>query len=380
MKEEQIEDKLTNNIEYLIDNNSFFEEIQIHTCSLKVEQIIDYRLKNKLSINKLLENTINRYKDNIQEEKRLYELDEDYNSLYSKKRYQNYISSKKIEELKLRFINSNLHHLETVITSIIHPYLNKFFHFLNSINHSLYVKKVQFNNSSTQYTNDNYKNKTDAMKEEAESFNNQNNLDDAKIHRGILDTIKEDNIEGSVILSSITNQLLFKVFEISSNDEFDEKDINTIKRNQQLDKRIEKVNFTELEMYNGFAQACYWNYSQSDFKTYKIHRKTFNKKRTNKIPYIRKDMIANDVLELFNLALDKDKIIQIRQSLKTPTILKMYDDIYIYTTKDVTQIDNQFYDFMIEHIFDKTPKIKNFIKENEQELRKYIKSLRILFY
>lgn len=377
-KEFQID--LTEDIEYLIDNNLFFEKIYIHSCPIYVEHIIEYKLNNKLSLNELVENTIDKYKYDLLENKRIEELEDDCNLLYTKKRYKNNISTKKLYELKLKFLNSTLHHLEVVICSGKNPYLNKFYHFINSINHSLYIRKNQFNNSSTQYTLNNYEDKTDAMITNAENFNNQNDLNDAKIHKGIIDTIKEDKIEGSLILSSITNKMLFKIIEMSENEEFEKEDIFTLKRNQQLHKRLEKVNFTESEMYNGFAQACYWNYAQSGFKNYKRHRGIFNKKRTNTIPYIRKDSIENEVRELFNLAFDKDRIVQIRKSSKVPNTLKMYDGIYIYTTKDLTKLDSQFYDFMIKNFFIETEKIRKFKNENDNEFNSFISTLRILFY
>ena len=44
---------LTEEIEYLIDNNLFFEKIEVHTCNLHVVQYIKYfEMKNKISLDR----------------------------------------------------------------------------------------------------------------------------------------------------------------------------------------------------------------------------------------------------------------------------------------------------------------------------------------
>lgn len=51
---------LAKEIEYLIDNNLFFEKIEVHTCNLHVVQYIKYfEMKNKISLAQLIDNTIN---------------------------------------------------------------------------------------------------------------------------------------------------------------------------------------------------------------------------------------------------------------------------------------------------------------------------------
>ena len=45
-------------------------------------------MKNKISLNELVDNSINRYIADLKELKRVYELDEDANLLYSEKRYK----------------------------------------------------------------------------------------------------------------------------------------------------------------------------------------------------------------------------------------------------------------------------------------------------
>jgi hypothetical protein len=372
---------LSNEIEYLIDNNLFFEKIYIHSCPIhRLQYIKYYKTKNSLTLNELVENTINRYIDDLKESKRIYELDENFNSLYSEKRYKKYIPNERLEKIKYKFINSKLYYLDCVVSSLENPYLEYLYLFLNSINHSLYIKENQFNNSSTQYNYDNFEKKTNTMKSNAENLFDENLLNDSKLHKGIIETYKADKIEGSLIISSITNKILAKLVQLEDTEELTEKDKNILNRNQQFHKKFEYVNFTENEMYNGFAQACYYNYAQARIKEFKQLRLTYNKNKIVTIPNLRQDVISRAIIELFNLALDKNEIKSISQTKKIPSILKIYDDIYIYATKDLTKIDKDFYDFIIENFFDKTPKIQNFINEHQEEMKNLISKLRIQFY
>ncbi|AXX90500.1 hypothetical protein CKA55_12800 [Arcobacter suis] len=373
---------LTEEIEYFIDNNLFFEKVYIHSCPIHILQYIKYyKIKNKLSLNELVDNTLNRYIADLKELKRVYELDEDVNFLYSEKRYKNNISKELLEKLKYKFMNSKLYYLDWIVSSIRNPYLEYFYLFLNSINNSLYIKENQFNNSSTQYNYDNFVNKTKSMRENAENFFDENLLIDSKLHKGIIETYKEDKIEGSMIISSITNKIFAKLIQIMDIEEIDEKDKIILNRNQQFHKKFEYVNFTENEMYNGFAQACFYNYAQARIEQFKSLRKEYNKNKTATIPNFTKDIISKKIMELFNLVLDeKDAIKNIRQNKKTPNILKIYDDIKIYTTKDLSEIDKGFYKFIIENFFDETPKMQNFLNEHKEEMQNFTSQLRIIFY
>jgi hypothetical protein len=382
MIQQKSKDTFSIDIEYLIDNNLFFEKVYIHSCPLHIIQYIKYyKIKNKLSLNELVDNTINRYLDNLKELKRVYELDEDINLLYSEKRYKNNISKELLEKLKYKFMNSKLYYLDWIVSSIKNPYLEYFYLFLNSINNSLYIKENQFNNSSTQYNYDNFVNKTKSMKEDGENFFDENLLIDSKLHKGIIETYKEDKIEGSMIISSITNKIFAKLIQIMDIEEIDEKDRIILNRNQQFHKKFEYVNFTENEMYNGFAQACFYNYAQARIEQFKSLRKEYNKNKTATIPDFTKDTISKEIIELFNLVLDeKDAIKNIRQNKKPPNILKIYDDITIYTTKDLSEVDRGFYKFIIKNFFDETPKMQNFLNEHKEEMQNFTSQLRILFY
>lgn len=377
-----LEKELKIDIEYSIDNNLFFEKVYIHSCSIhQLLYIKYYRMKNKISLNELVDNSINRYIDDLKELKRVYELDEDTNLLYSEKRYKNNISKELLKELKYKFMNSKLYYLDCVIVSVKNPYLEYFYLFLNSINNSLYIKENQFNNSSTQYNNDNYVNKIKSMRENAENFFDENLLIDSKLHKGIIETYKEDKIEGSMIISSITNKIFTKLIQIMDIEEINEKDKIILNRNQQFHKKFEYVNFTENEMYNGFAQACFYNYGQARIEQFKSLRKEYNKNKTATIPNFTKDIISKEIIELFNLVLDEQNAIKnIRQNKKSPNILKIYDDIVIYTTKNLSEIDKGFYKFIIESFFNETPKMQNFVKNNEDDMKNLTSQLRILFY
>lgn len=382
MIEQNLKDTLINDIEYLIDNNLFFEKVYIHSCPIhQLLYIKYYRMKNKISLNELVDNSINRYIADLKELKRVYELDEDANLLYSEKRYKSNISKELLEKLKYKFMNSKLYYLECVIVSAKNPYLEYFYLFLNSINNSLYIKENQFNNSSTQYNNDNYINKIKSMRENAENFFDENLLKDSKLHKGIIETYKKDKIEGSMIISSITNKMLAKLIGMLDIEDIDEKDKIILNRNQQFHKKFEYVNFTENEMYNGFAQACFYNYGQARIEQFKSLRKEYNKNKTATIPNFTKDIISKEIIELFNLVLDeKNAIKNIRQNKKSPNILKIYDDITIYTTKDLSEVDKRFYKFIIEIFFDETPKMQNFLNEHKEEMQNFTSQLRILFY
>jgi len=367
-------------IEYLIDNNLFFKEIKVHLCPIHKEQIILYRMNHKFDLKELIDNTINRYFDDLKEDKRRYELEDNTNLIYSEKRYKNYISHNKIEELKLKYMNSDLKHLEYVVSSLQKPYLDFLHYLLFAVNYSLYIKNVQFNNNSTQYNYSNYENKITSMKEDALNYNDEKKLEDSKIHKGLIETYKENKIEGSATISSITNRIFLKIFEFYETDEFDKNDIEILKRNQFFYKQFEKVNFTEKEMLDGYAQGVYYNYAHFKIKQYKKYRQEYNKNKTSTIPYIRKDLIANEVMYLFNFLIDKNVIESIRQTSKKPQLLKYYDEIQIYTIKDLTKLDDDFYEFMIENFFEKNEKIENFINSNEESLKNLASKLRSFFY
>lgn len=377
---------LTEDLEYFIDNNFFFEELKYHTCNLHVVQFIKYfGMKNKITLNQLVDNTINRYLDILEENRRLYELEKDFNLLHSKKRYKNYISKEKLEKIKYKFINSKLYYLDCVIVSLENPILEYLYLFINSINSSLYIKETQFNNNSSQYNYDNFENKIKRMKEDAENYNDENRLIDAKIHEGLIKIYKDDKIEGSAIISSITNKFVYDFLKNIDLDEFEDindKDIETLKRNQFFYKKFEKVNFTEKEMLDGFAQACYYNYAQARFEEFKILMKNFNlkKNKTTTIPKLTKDFIERAIVDLFNSILEKEQIISIYKTKKPPNILKNYENITIYTTKNLDKLDKDFYKFILENFLKETEKIKKFKDEHEKELKKLVSNLRILFY
>lgn len=370
----------TNDIEYLIDNDLFFEELKPHLCPIHKEQIILYRMNHKFYLNELVENTINRYFDDLKEYKRRYELNNDANLIYSEKRYKNYISLNKIEELKLKYMNSDLKHLEYVVSSLQKPYLDFLYYLLLTVNFSLYIKTVQFNNTSTQLNYSNYENKIASMKEDAINYNDEKKFQDAKLKEGLIESYKEDKILGSATISTLTNSMLIKIVEFYDSEEVNEDDLEILNRNQFFHKQFEKVNFTEKEMYDGFVQGVYYNYAHFKIKQYKQFRKEYNKNKTSTIPYIRKDFIANEVMDFFNFLMDKDVIESIRQTSKKPKLLKYYDEITIYTTKDLTKLDNDFFEFIIENFFDKNEKIEKFINSNEEALKNLASKLRTIFY
>ncbi len=381
LNEEKLKFEFANDIEYLIDNGLFFEKIYIHTCHIQKLQYIEYyKRKKNISLSELVNNTILRYINDLRESKRIYELEENSNLLYSEKRYKKYVSTEQIEKIKCKFINSKLYYLDWVVSSIQNPYLEYLYLFLNSINSAIYIKENQFNNSSTQYNYDNYEDKTNAMKSNAENLFDENTLADSKIHKGIITTYKEDKMEGSLIISSITNRILAQLIQSEDIEEISEKEKATLSRNQQFHKKFQHVNFTEKEMLDGFAQICYNNYAYTRIEQFNKLRTEYNRYKISTIPKFTKDTISREIIELFNTVLDKNAIKAIRQTKKIPKVLKIYDDICIYTTKDISNIDEEFYIFIIENFFDKTPKLEAFINEHKQEMKDLISHLRIIFY
>lgn len=135
-------------------------------------------------------------------------------------------------------------------------------------------------------------------------------------------------------------------------------------------------------MVNGFAQVCYNNYAHSSEKEFKSLRNKYINNHSIFIPDFPHDIIANKIIDLFNTLLDNetDKVKSIRQSPDLGKVLKIYDNIYIYTTKNLNTLDDKFYNFVLENFIDKTEKIENFINENEKEFKELIKQLRIIFY
>ena len=71
MNEPILKNNISNEIEYIIDNNLFFENIPLHTCPILKTQYVKYfKVKNRLALNDLVDNSINRYIDEKKKKKR----------------------------------------------------------------------------------------------------------------------------------------------------------------------------------------------------------------------------------------------------------------------------------------------------------------------
>lgn len=92
-----------------------------------------------------------------------------------------------------------------------------------------------------QLTNKNYKDKTSKDKEDAENLMDENMLIDSKIREGLIDLKIENDIEGSAVISSITNRIVPKIKHLIDFDifeEFNEEDIEILDRNSNFQKKI----------------------------------------------------------------------------------------------------------------------------------------------
>jgi len=335
-------------------------------------------------LSELIDNTFDVYKKNLELQKSNYEKKEYTNKSYSIKRYKNNISKSIFNEIKSFYSNAKeLHNIDTIGYDCTTPYLSNLFFIIDLINASKYIDNEQFKNPSTQYTYENYENKTNKKIDDGENFDKEYDTLEGKLHKGLIETCKKDPIEGFLVIFSLQ---LFPQLEVMNPNISKDYLFHVIRSNSNFKKQFKEVNFTSKSMFNGFAHYCYWLYAIKNYKEFIAFKNDTNKriknfKPSNKIESLRiindikKGDISKEIKKLFNLALDKEEIKNIRGITKEPKILKYYDDIPIYTLKDISSLEEKTFNLFKNKILDKK-EISELNFQEEEQLKNYINLVR----
>lgn len=277
-----------------------------------------------------------------------------------------------------------------MVIDIKKPYLLHLFELLESINNIKYIVHEQFGQQQTQYNYDNYKRKTEKKKEEAKAYHKEQAYDEAKMHEGLIDTYKDDHVEGSWLISLLNNPFTGYLDSL-----FDEDETSIIRENKYFQKSYEKANFTEEELYRGYAQLLYWQYAHKRYDEYKkfvqannAKAKKYNPNREDYSNYrkyitrITKEQIADKVKVLFNYLLHEDAVKQVRVTKDKPALLKYYDkDIPIFTIKSIEDLEKAFYTLMIDELpTELIELLLQLIGDDEERLYQEFCKIRPYFY
>jgi hypothetical protein len=246
-----------------------------------------------------------------------------------------------------------------------------------------------YGHSETKYNYDNYETKTDKLKEQGEVFDKPLDIKESKLHRGIIDEYKKDDVIGSLIIKSLE-------FSPSVN-MFDDSETALLQNNKNFKKQFTKINFTKNDLFRGFASKIFWNYAHKNYDKYKAYivsnntqakkysdnKQNYNDYRIH-IELIKKVDIENAVKEVFNTLFRDEIIKQIRTSEEEPKILKIYDLIEIPTIKSMKQLEQRFCNLLMNEVLSK--ELQEFIGKGMKEykidtdLYELCRKLRPLFY
>lgn len=339
---------------------------------------LKFKNTSNLNVSLLIDNTFKEFISSVKNNKNLEFLGHKEDSIYAKKRCKSYISDIELEQLKERYLLSKLYNLDYIVNSPI-PYFQNFLNLLVFLNNSLYINENHFKINFTQYNYYNYKNKLDSLENEALCTNNEDLLIDVNIHKNIMEEYKNDKVSGSVLISILCNKIIFKLLKDYGTDQLTEDDLKKIKRNENFYKKFEKTNFTFKEMVDGYLQSSYYNYAIGNFEEYKSSLEQYNSYKTNKIQTLTKKQISNELIYLFEIIF-KNQNFSIRETTNIPQLLKLYEDIPIYTIKDLTKLDNDFYDFIMKTILNDNQKVLDFFTKNKEQIKPLTIQLRTMFY
>jgi len=334
---------------------------------LTTELYVRYKSKKLASKQNLVKNTFDIYFELIDKNLKGNLFDESH----SKRRFKNRLSKHEQEQIKKIF---TLHDLDEVVLNSDKPYFLNMLYLIDSLNNIKYILSEIYGHSETKLTYDNYISKTDKQKEQAEIFDRDLDIKEAKMHRGIIDTYKEDEIVGSLIIKSLQFSPPKGMFE--------NKEKTLLENNQNFKKGFSKNNFTKMDLYRGFASQIFWNYAHKNYAKYKdyiVENNTQAKKfNPNSLSYndykihielIKKSDIEIEIKEIFNTNFKDDTIKQIRTSKEEPKTLTMYDYIPIPTIKSVKQLEKRFYELMTSNVIKAEIQefLNNMLKENKSD-------------
>jgi hypothetical protein len=349
---------------------------------LTTELYIKYKSKKLVSKQDLIRNTFDTYFSYIDENTAANLLDE----AHSKRRFKNRLSKLEQEQIIKIF---TLHDLDEVVINSDAPYFLNLLYVIDSLNNIKYIISEIYGHAETKLTYDNYIVKTDREKEQGEVFDKPLDVKEAKMHRGIIDEYKEDDIVGSLIIKSLQFTLPKELF--------DDLERVLLSNNKNFKKKFDKNNFTKKDLFRGFASKIFWNYAHKNYEEYKSYVidnnkqvKKYNPNSPNyqnyrtKIDLIKKQDIEIEVIEIFNTIFKNETIKQIRTSKVEPKILALYDYIQIPTIKSVEKLETRFYELMTSQV---TPvEIQKLIQQmlreqhKEETLENLCHKIRPIFY
>lgn len=374
-----------NTLEDIIDGRSNLKTPKevLDIKPLDIRFYIDYKQKGKVSLSQLIDNTIEKYTTDVYFSKKEYDNSTTSNNIFSHSRYKNFIFKNKLAHIKSKFLNNHwkLCQVDKVVNTD-KPYLLYFYHLLNSINNVFYIYNAQFNSNVTKYKYSNFETSLGKKIEEAQNKLDSHEVAKLEFHKSIIETHKDNHIEGSLVIS-ILNKIDNTYCYVKN--EIQDSEYPILKQSEFFNKSFEKVNFTLNDLYNGYAQLNYWNYAHSDNEFYKksvyeVSEKIKGFKTKTPVYNIPKEIISNHILELYNFVFEKDVIKQIRGNKVRPKILKYYDGIEIPTTKNISKLENEWFDFLYENILSQRPKIKQFVKDHRNFTFQSACQIRATFY
>lgn len=175
-------------------------------------------------------------------------------------------------------------------------------------------------------------------------------IKEAKLHRGIIDEYKQNDITASMMIKSLESTPPIEMEDI---------DKTLVENNKNFKKIFDKNNFTKMDLFRGFASQIFWNYAHKNYQEYKtyvtdnnIQAKKYNPNKANYADYktpidlMKKSYIEQEIKEIFNTIFKDDTIKQIRTSKVEPKTLALYDFILIPTIKSIDKLEKRFYELI----------------------------------
>lgn len=339
--------------------------------NLDIKLYIEYKSEKLISKQKLISNTFDKYFEELENNLNAKLLDETIAS----RRFKNKLSKPEQEQIIKIF---DLHDLDEVVLNCDKPYFLNLLYFIDSLNNIKYLINETYGHSETKYNYDNYKTKTDRLKEQGEVFDKPLDIKEANLHRGIIDEYKADDVIGSLMIKSLEFSPPINMF--------DDSETALLQNNKNFKKQFSKINFTKSDLFRGFASKIFWNYAHKNYDKYKayiasnnIQAKKYSDNKQNYKDYrtpielIKKVDIENAIKEVFNTIFRDEIIKQIRTSKEEPKILTIYDFIEIPTIKSIKQLEEKFYNLMVSEVLSKEVQgsISNGMKEYKADTSLY---------
>ena len=376
--DEQVLDILEDNIK---NYNSLDDKSKVlHTVPIQKIFYVSYQLKPYLSKETLIDNTISKYLSTLEEQKETY-LQNNDNELYADIRYKNYLTQDQIDTIKFQFLHKYKLCEVDIVINIKNPYFEYLYALLHTFNAYSYIVKVQFTNQATQYKYATYEKKLDNKIEESNNKFKSLEASEARLHKGLITNYKNDNIEGSLLISMLNKGDLLNTL---LDTDLSPKDKIMLEENQFFNKSFYNINFTQKELLDGYLQRNFSNYAYLNYELYKTNRLETNQQIKSSMSMmthhlITKEMINTNIRDIFKQMFKTEVPNKIRID-STLQVLRYYDGYPIYAHSRIDKLEHDFFEFVNKTIFDKRETIKNFVNENFDEAYKTTCQIRPHFY